>query len=180
MSALNSGRRILHEGEWLRLVSERGWEFIEHRFVRGVVIIVARTPDDKLLLVEQERVPLRRRVLELPAGMVGDLASAETESLADAAERELLEETGYAAGRITRLFEGPMSPGRSADLYTFFLAEELRRETDGGGDENEDIRVHEMPIRHAERWLADREREGLLIDPKIYIGLYVLARLRAR
>ncbi len=172
-------RRILHEGDWLRLVTERGWEFTEHRRVRGIVVIIARTSDDHLLLVEQERIPLGRRVLELPAGMVGDDAGQSGEEAVEAARRELLEETGYAAARITQWFAGPMSPGRSADLYTFFIADQLRKETEGGGDENEDIRVHAMPLSRAEQWLKDRESEGLLIDPKIYVGLYALSRFTA-
>ncbi len=179
MSASHDSRRVLHEGEWLRLISERGWEYIEHRRVRGVVVIIARTDDNHMLLVEQERIPLGRRVLELPAGMVGDGAERASEKLAEGARRELLEETGYAAGKITALFAGPMSPGRSADLYSFFLAEKLRREGEGGGDEFEDIRVHEMPIDGAEAWLRAREADGLLIDPKIFIGLYFLTRVRA-
>jgi ADP-ribose pyrophosphatase len=179
MSRDLSKRRILHEGDWLRLISERGWEYIEHRRVRGIVVIIARTPDDRLLLVEQERIPLGRRTLELPAGMVGDRAGRSFEDAAEAARRELLEETGYAAARITRWFAGPMSPGRSADLYTFYLAEDLRKEGEGGGDEQEDIRVHAMPLADAERWLCAREEEGLLIDPKIFIGLYALSRIKA-
>jgi ADP-ribose pyrophosphatase len=172
-------RRILGEGEWLRLVSERGWEYIEHRSVRGIVVIIARTPNDTLLLVEQERIPLRRRTLELPAGMVGDGCDRRAEDAADAARRELLEETGYAAERMKLWFVGPMSPGRFADLYSFYIAEGLSKQSDGGGDELENIRVHEMPVADAERWLQAREAEGLLIDPKIFIGLYALSRFTA-
>lgn len=179
MNASHDSRRVLHEGEWLRLISERGWEYIEHRHVRGVVVIIGRTDENRLLLVEQERIPLGRRVLELPAGMVGDGAARASEKLMEGARRELLEETGYAAAKITEVFTGPMSPGRSADLYSFFLAEELRRVGEGGGDEFEEIRVHEMPIQGAEAWLRARETDGLLIDPKIFIALYFLTRIRA-
>ncbi|MCS6772343.1 MAG: NUDIX hydrolase [Kiritimatiellae bacterium] len=174
-----SPRTVLCEGKWLRFVSESGWEYVEHRRVRGVVIVIARTPEDRLVLVDQYRVPLKRRVLELPAGLVGDGAASDDEAFADAARRELLEETGYWAGRIEFLFDGPMSPGRSPDFYSFFLAENLEKRGRGGGDGTEDIRVEEMPLDGAEGWLDARRKAGELIDPKIYIALYFLTRVRA-
>lgn len=179
MSARDPNRRVLYEGEWLRLISQQGWEFIEHRRVRGVVVVIAKTPDDHMVLVDQYRVPLGRRILELPAGLVGDSTATDNEDFVEAARRELLEETGYIAGRVEFLFEGPMSPGRSPDPYTFFLADELVKVSDGGGDGTEDIRAVTMPLARADQWLVERRKNGELIDPKIYIGLYVLNRLRA-
>lgn len=179
MSARDPNRRVLYEGEWLRLISQQGWEFIEHRRVKGIVVVIAKTPDDHMVLVDQYRVPLGRRILELPAGLVGDGAAADDENFAEAARRELVEETGYLADRVKFLFEGPMSPGRSPDGYTFFLADGLKKVSAGGGDGTEDIRVVEMPLKGADQWLDERRRAGDLIDPKIYIGLYVLNRLKA-
>lgn len=172
MSRVSGLREILFEGRWLRLLRHRDWEFVEHRSVRGIVVIVAVTADGRLLLVEQERIPLGRRVIELPAGLVGDRADAADEAFADAARRELLEETGYAAERLVPILTGPMSPGRSADLYSFFRAEGLRLEQCGGGDATEDIRVHAVPLSEVHAWLRAREREGVALDPKIYVGLY--------
>lgn len=175
----SSRRRVLAEGRWLRLVTERGWEYVEHTRVQGVVLIIAFTPRRELVLVEQERIPLKRRVLEIPAGLVGDGAGPAEESFAEAARRELLEETGFLAESIEHLFDGPMSPGRTPDLYSFYLASGLRRVSAGGGDAFEQIRVHLMPIERADEWLSARRAEGLMIDPKIYIALYCAGKIRA-
>ncbi|HMP74924.1 MAG TPA: NUDIX hydrolase [Kiritimatiellia bacterium] len=167
-------REVLYEGRWLRLMRDRDWEYIVHRRAHGIVVMIACTPERELLLVEQERIPLGARVLELPAGMAGDGPAGGAESLADAAARELLEETGYATGRTTYLFKGPVSPGRSSDLYHFFLMEDLAARGAGGGDATEDIRVHRVPLRGICAWLRGQAAAGLLVDPKIYIALHVL------
>ena len=98
-----SADRILHEGEFLRLKRRDHWEYVERANARGAVVIVALTADDELLLVEQPRLPLQANVIELPAGLVGDIAGAEDEDLEIAGMRELEEETGYRAGRIDNL-----------------------------------------------------------------------------
>jgi ADP-ribose pyrophosphatase len=157
-------------------MSRNGWEFVEHPHIRGIVVLVAVTPARELLLVEQYREPLQRRVLELPAGMVGDHAGGRDEPMEVAARRELLEETGYEAGRMTHLMAGPYSPGRSSDLYTFYLASDLCRVHEGGGDEHEDIVVHHMPLHGADAWLDRAAAGGLLLDAKIYAGLYFAGR----
>ena len=80
-------RRVLAEGRFARLVAENGWEWVERVNASGAVVIAALTRDNQLVLVEQHRVPLGRRVVELPAGLVGDGAAGRDEALADAAQR---------------------------------------------------------------------------------------------
>lgn len=164
---------ILFEGRWLRLRRHRDWEFIEHRRARGIVVIVAVTPDRRLLLVEQERIPVGRPVIELPAGLIGDTDGAD-ESLEEAARRELLEETGYRAGGMSLLVQAPLSAARSADLYSFLRAYDLQREHAGGGVDSERIVVHAPLVSEVHAWLRDRASKGRVIDPKIYIGLHLL------
>jgi len=171
---------ILHEGRFIRMVRRDGWEYVEHPHIRGIVVLIAVTPDDRLLLVEQYRTPVGRRVIELPAGMVGDRPGESSEDFADAARRELVEETGFSAQRLTRVMAGPYSPGRSSDLYTFFLASGLQRVGDGGGDGEEDIVSHAVPLREIDAWLDARVADGLLVDPKIFAGLYILSRASRR
>ena len=68
---------LLHQGEFLRLLRRRHWEFVERTNSRAVAVIVAVTPADELVLVEQHRWPVGRPVIELPAGLVGDIDAEE-------------------------------------------------------------------------------------------------------
>jgi ADP-ribose pyrophosphatase len=171
-----AGRRILAEGRFLRFVEEDGWEFVERPAVTGVAVVVAVTAERRLLLVEQYRPPVGAHVIELPAGLVGDVPGAEGEELAVAARRELLEETGYAADGMTPLAAGPPSVGVSSEVVTFFRASGLRRAGPGGGEGAERIALHEVPLAEAAAWLEARARAGLLVDPKVWAGLYFVAR----
>jgi ADP-ribose pyrophosphatase len=167
------GRSIEWEGKFLRVVKIGCWEFVERtNDVQGVVI-VALTDEGNLLLTEQERLPVGKRVIELPAGLAGDLASNHGEQPVAAARRELLEETGFEAIEMTWLASGPPSAGLSSEMVSFFRAWPLRRVGPGGGEGDERIEVHQVPLRQCMGWLKKRESEGLLVDPKVYAGLYL-------
>lgn len=171
-----SADRTLHEGEFLRLKRRDHWEYVERVNARGVVVIVAVTDNNELLLVEQPRLPLQANVIELPAGLVGDIAGAEDEAMELAALRELEEETGYRTARMTFLAEGPPSAGLTSETLSFYRAGPVTRVGAGGGDDSEDIIPYAIPLAEVETWLVEREAEGRLIDPKIYAGLYFLGR----
>jgi len=146
---------LLWQGKWLRMMRRGSWEYCERTNAGGVsVIIIAATPEQKLLFVEQTRVPIQCKTIEMPAGLVGDFDAEE--SVLIAAERELLEETGWHAGKIEYLMTGPSSAGMSTELMAFVRATQLVREHAGGGDESEDIVVHEIAIAEAPRWLAQK------------------------
>ena len=91
---------ILGQGRFIRLIQHGHWEYAERIQARAAVMIIPVTDDGRLVLIEQHRVPLAAKVLELPAGLVGDIAGEEDEALVTAAHRELLEETGYEAQRM--------------------------------------------------------------------------------
>jgi hypothetical protein len=99
----------LYEGKHLRLVRCGHWEYAERTNANGAVMILAVTDDDKVILIEQYRLPLNKPVIELPAGLAGDIAGQESEAMATAAHRELLEETGYEARELVHLLTGPPS-----------------------------------------------------------------------
>ncbi|HEX5314807.1 MAG TPA: NUDIX hydrolase [Gammaproteobacteria bacterium] len=164
--------RVLFGGEYLRLLRRRHWEYAERTNSSGVVVIVAVTPEKKLLLVEQFRWPVASAVIELPAGLVGDVDG--DEDLSAAARRELIEETGFEAGEMRVLLSGPVTAGLSNEVTHFCLARDLRRVGEGGGDASEDIRVHEVALAEVPGWLASRP-PALLVDPKTYIGLWLYA-----
>ena len=164
----------LYRGRYLALIKEGHWEYADRVGATGAAIIVAVTPDEKLLLVEQYRIPVHARTIELPAGITGD--EGEDESDAEAARRELIEETGFEAAKVEELMTGPASSGLTSETVTIFLATDLKRVHAGGGIANEDITVHEIPLREVDSWLAQKQREGCLIDPKLYAGLYFLSK----
>jgi ADP-ribose pyrophosphatase len=172
---MNDDARILYEGKWLRLRTRGTWEYAERTNEGGLaVIIVAATPERKVLFVEQHRVPVDAKTIEMPAGIVGDIHAGE--SLELAAERELLEETGWQAAKVELLMVGPTSAGMSNERVAFVRATGLTRVHEGGGDETEDIVVHEVPIDEAPAWLAAKMAEGYEMDPKLWAGLWLLER----
>ncbi|MEN5062357.1 NUDIX hydrolase [Luteimonas sp. TWI1416] len=165
---------VLYQGDWLRLVRRGKWESCErtHGGNGMAVLIIAVTPDDEVLFVEQFRVPLGARTIEMPAGLVGDRGSSD--ALEDAARRELIEETGWSAGRIDVLLTGPTTAGMSSERVAFVRARELTRVGAGGGIDDEDIIVHAVPRASAPAWLMRKHAEGYELDLKLWAGLWMV------
>ena len=165
---------LLYEGEWLRMVRRGNWESCERTHGKDglAVLVIAVTPDDHVLFVEQYRVPLGARTIEMPAGLVGDDFSDDT--LESAARRELIEETGWEAGRVDVLLVGPTSSGMSNERIAFARARDLRRVGEGGGVDNEDITVHAIPRATAPAWLMRKYAEGYELDLKLWAGLWMI------
>jgi ADP-ribose pyrophosphatase len=163
---------VLGEGKYLRLLKRGRWEFAARTGDGRAVAIVAVTEAGDLLLVEQHRPPINGPAIELPAGIVGDKEEFEGEDMSVAAERELLEETGYAAEQLEFLTEGPPSPGAMSETIAFFLATGLRKVADGGGDETEDITVHEVPVHDVPQFLRTMADRGVAVDSKVWAGLF--------
>jgi ADP-ribose pyrophosphatase len=172
----DTDRKTLHTGKFLRLIREGHWEYAERVNASGAAIILAVTDDRKLVLVEQYRIPVHARTIELPAGVIGDEPGGSEESHAEAARRELLEETGFEATHIEPLTTGAASSGATGEVVTIFRATGLRRRHAGGGVAHEDITVHEVPLPETDDWLEAKAKAGMLIDPKIYAGLYFVMR----
>lgn len=166
--------REVFSGKYLRMKSENGWEYVERSNCSGIVVIVPVTDAGEVLFVEQYRIPVGTSVIEFPAGLVGDLHDDPDELLETAAERELLEETGYKAGTMEYLTEGPPSAGLSSEILTFFLAKNLQKVSEGGGDHTESIKVYKIPVSDVETFLEKKMKQGILIDPKVYAGLYFI------
>lgn len=167
--------RILHRGRYLSLIETSGWEFARRSNASGVVVLLPVTAQGELVLVEQYRIPVSGRVIELPTGLIGDQGNP-GESALEAGRRELMEETGFAAGRMEVLFTCPSSAGMSDEMLTFVLATGLERQGPGGGDGSEDISVHLVPLAEVPRWIEDRGTRGIAADPKIYSALFLLGR----
>jgi ADP-ribose pyrophosphatase len=166
-------RRTLAEGRFLGLYIENGWEYAARPHSGGVVGILPVSPTGDIVLIEQFRPPVGRRVIEIPAGVVGDQHDNPDESPESAGRRELLEETGYEAGTMTRLGHTPSSAGMTTEIVHLFLATGLKRLHDGGGVDNERIIVHHVPRTELAAWLASREANDTLVDYKIMASLWI-------
>lgn len=152
------------EGRFLAVEIEGTWEYAVRPREVGAVVIVA-VDDGHILLVEQHRVPVGRRCLELPAGLVGDEAAGE--AVEAAAVRELEEECGYRAGRIERLGTFYSSPGMTSEQFTLVRASGLLQVGDGGGAGSEEIAVHRVPLAGLPAFVEGRRREGVAVEAQM-------------
>jgi ADP-ribose pyrophosphatase len=162
---------LLHAGRFLHLIDRDGWEFVSRPNSSGIVIIVAVT-DGKLILVEQLRRSVNCQVIGLPAGLVDTTDShSQQESESEAAIRELEEETGYTAASVREMARGPISPGATDEVMAIFVADGVTKKGAQRLDADEDIKVHLVDLAELTEWLKAREREGRMIDLKLFMGL---------
>lgn len=168
-------RRVLFSGRYVRLMDDESWEYAERVGASGVVAIVP-LHEDRIILTEQFRRAVSANVIDLPAGLAGDAGSSPAERLETAARRELFEETGYKAATLKQLAVCPSSPGLTSEMVTIFLGTDLESVHGGGGDDSEQITVHAVPLDTIDTWLEAKSKAGILIDPKVYAGLYFASR----
>ena len=155
-------------GKYLTAKKRGTWEYVSRAGgIRAAVILAIDAGE--VILVEQFRVPLGRPCLELPAGLVGDVDASESVELS--ARRELEEETGYRADRIEDLGDFYSSPGMASESFTLVRASGLTKVGDGGGDGDENIIVHRVPIGEIEAFVAAKRADGLAIDVKLLLLL---------
>lgn len=160
------------EGRFITARRRGRWEYVSRsRGIGAAVILAIEEASDgrHVILVDQYRVPLGCRCIELPAGLVGDNGQEEPPALA--ATRELEEETGYHAAEMEDLGRFFSSPGMVSESFTLFRARGLTRVGDGGGTPGEDITVHRVPLERIDNWIADRRAEGYAIDVKTLLLL---------
>src|SRR6476661_1683363 len=125
---------IVFRGRYLDVIwEEAGAEYTHNRRCRGVVLVIPVTSAGEIVFIEQYRLPLKAHVLEYPAGLVGDEQDCTDEDFEAAAQRELLEESGYESKELEFLMRGPSSPGSSTEMVDFYLARNARRVHGGGG-----------------------------------------------
>ena len=160
---------IMWEGRFISAVREGHWEYV--RRTRGIsaAVILAETDEGGIILVEQDRIPIGRRCLELPAGLIGDDDC--DDNVEKAAARELEEETGYRAAHIQPLGEYYSSPGMVAESFTLVRATGLTKVGDGGGVEGEEIIVHHVPRADVVSFIEEKRDEGVAIDVRLLLLL---------
>jgi ADP-ribose diphosphatase len=159
---------VVWRGRFIEAKRLGRWEYVSRTGGVSAAVILA-VDEGRVILVEQYRVPLGARCLELPAGLVGD--EEEGEEAEAAAIRELEEETGYRAERMVDLGRFFASPGMSSEGFTLLRAEGLTKAGDGGGTAGEDIEVHRVKLADVPEFAAARRSEGVAIDAKLLLLL---------
>lgn len=159
---------IMWQGRFITAKRRGRWEYVGR--ARGIhAAVILAVDDGHVLLVDQYRVPLGKRCIELPAGLVGD--EEEGEDAAVAAARELEEETGYRPGRIENKGCFYSSPGMVSESFTLFSAHDLEKVGDGGGVDNENIIVHRVPIASLMAQVEAWRDQGYAMDVKLLLLL---------
>ncbi len=150
-----------------------GEEFARHVIHHpGAVAVVPLHDDGTVTLVRQFRAALGHDLLELPAGT----RDVDGEPEARAAERELIEEAGLAAGSIDHLVTMHNAPGMSDEAVTIFVARGLRAVADDRqGAEELAMEVERIALDDALAMVDD----GRITDAKTIIGLSLVARREA-
>ena len=156
------------QGKFITAVRDGKWEYVERAGRISAVVILAEH-EGKVVLVEQPRVPIGGRCLELPAGLIGD--THEDDDIEGAARRELEEETGFRAEHIEILGEFYSSPGMVAESFTLVRAKGLICVGAGGGIDGEDIVTHLVPRGEITQFIAAKRAEGVGIDVKLLLLL---------
>lgn len=168
-------------GRFISIMQTGRWEYAQRTNAKAVVVIVALTDNNEIVFIEQFREPIGKRCVELPAGLVGDtefdVAIAPTgdaeENFAEAARRELMEETGYVADRITYIAAASSSAGLTDEVSHVYLAEGLRQVGVGGGVDGELIQVHLIHRDHVDDWVEERRQSGLDIAMSLCGALWL-------
>lgn len=153
-------------GRYLEAIDDDGWEYVRRVGGMSAAVILAITDEGEVVLIEQHRPALGTTVIELPAGLIGDGDGA-GETPRATAERELLEETGYAARAWRDVGEFATSPGMSAETFHLFLATGLIRQHDGGGTAHETITVHLVKMADIPFFTTTARARGCAIDCRL-------------
>lgn len=160
---------IMWAGRYVTAKREGRWEYVSRAGGMDAAVILAiddSAPDGPhVLLVEQYRIPLKARCIELPAGLVGDDVAGEAPE--SAAARELEEETGYRAAHWTNLGRFYSSPGMVSESFTLLRATSLTRVGPGGGTASEDISVHRVRLAECAAFTAAQRAAGKVIDVRV-------------
>jgi len=133
----------------------RAWTIV-HR--KAAVIIAPMTRDGKIVLIHQERIPIRTAIWEMPSGQI----DGPQETVEQVALRELREEAGYELakdGELIALGHYFTSPGFTDERGYFFLARPVHRcQEASAGDEGESILdCREFSVAEIRRMIAENE-----------------------
>lgn len=166
-------KNLIYDGKIVKLVVSDGfikgrkvrWEVVHHSGSVGVMPFLTK---DKIILVEQFRYAVGEKLLEIPAGTLhrGEAPQA-------AARREIIEEIGYCAGRLEKLYVFYPTPGVTDEVVYIYKATSLKPAKQNL-DYDEDIKVKVLKLATALRYI----KEGRIKDAKSIIALLLVAGKR--
>jgi len=169
-------KQVLYEGRRIRLEINHLDDEVSGKRIRkevvvhpGAVVILGFLPDDRLLLIRNRRYTINETLVELPAGTL-----EKGEDPMNCAGRELLEETGYLAGRLKPLGSFFASPGILTEKMYLFAAYDLEHQGQSL-DESEEIEVMPVTLEQAIQMI----KLGEIVDAKTIAGIY-LYQLKGR
>jgi len=177
-----SHSETIHDSDYISLRSDTIVDPSGDEHVRavvapnGAVAVVVLDDDDRLLLVEQYRHPLGRRLIELPAGTL----DVDGEQPVEAARRELAEEADLVAASWTSLLKLSMTPGHSTEEIEVFVATDLRAVAD------DDLTTREAEEADMAQWwlpfdqAVDAVLAGRISDSKTVSAILAVQVSRAR
>lgn len=141
--------------------TSKQFEVIEHP---GSVVILPVFEDGAILLIKQLRPAVKKYIYEFPAGLI-----SKGETSRKAALRELREETGFKARKLTKIAEFYATPGFCDEKMEIFLARQL---TEHEPERESDEKIELMPMEYEEA--MDLVKSGKICDAKTIIGLCAL------
>lgn len=160
------GRLIKLRVDTVRLPSGRQTtrEVVVHR---GAVAAVPVLDGDRIVMVRQYRQAAGEVLLELPAGTIEP-----DEEPVHCVSRELEEEIGYKAGKLTPLFDSYLAPGYSSEMLHMFLAEDLKK-IEARPEDDEFIEIVEVRVEDAFELISS----GGIKDAKTISGIIMAQRI---
>lgn len=183
--------KILYHTKFLDLKSTKSptgndWFYAHRANVSNVVVLIPvihAQSGDKIIFIETQRPPLYAEGkglynIELPAGLVGDIDKNET--VLEAIKKELLEETGYNADKITILTDKvSSSSGCTSETLTFALVEiyndEIKQEPQDDGAII--LKRHCIELSEVKNWLKMQEKDKKTLSTPMLAGLFFLTMI---
>ena len=172
----------VYEGKFIRVLNkhfladngkEIVWETVERTNIhnKGAVVIVAITAQGEMLFERNWRAPSEGWVIQFPAGLTD--IGGETEE--ETARRELLEETGYRAGKLVPVIASPLSPDLTATVAMHFFAPDVEFVAQPHRDLAEKIEVVKVPIENISKYLNELPQDTTL-DLRVTGVLWIMEK----
>ena len=134
----------------------------------GGAVVIPVKDDGKIILVKQFRYPLKKKLIELPAGKLD-----KDEDPLVCATRELEEETGYKAKEIKKLGEIYTAPGYCTEVLHIYSVIGLIPGNHNREEGEHEMEILELPINKIEEMIT----KGEITDAKTIVGIYYLKNL---